>query len=66
MKNDNKYTVTGTDIDAVKKANENAGMSYNEVKEFLAKTTGGHGIDVYSDTDVEEVNEKNQQSQKKV
>lgn len=56
------YTVAGTNIDAVKRQNERSGMSYNEVKEFLAKTTGGHGTGIYSDTNVEEVKRKNQQS----
>ena len=38
--NDDTFTVTGTNIDAVKRQNERSGMSYNEVKEWLAKTTG--------------------------
>ena len=54
------FTVTGTNIDAVKRQNERSGMSYNEVKEWLAKTTGGHGTEIYSDTNVEEVKRKNQ------
>ncbi|MCR2821701.1 gamma-type small acid-soluble spore protein [Lederbergia panacisoli] len=56
------FTVAGTNIDAVKRANERSGMSYNEVKELLAKTTGGNGTWIYSDTNVEEVKRKNQQS----
>lgn len=60
----NKFTAAGTDIEAVKKANKNSGMSYNEVKEFLARTTGGHGTEIYSDTDLKDVNAQNQQSQK--
>lgn len=63
--NDDKFTATGTNIDAVKEANQNSGMSYNEVKEFLAKTTGGHGTEIYSDTNTEAVSEKNQQSREK-
>lgn len=61
---DNKFTAAGTDIEAVKKANKNSGMSYNEAKEYVAKTTGGHGTAIYSDTDLEEVSAQNQQSQK--
>jgi len=57
------FTVAGTNIDAVKRQNERSGMSYNEVKELLARTTGGHGTSIYSDTNVEEVKRKNQQSQ---
>jgi hypothetical protein len=66
MENNNNdhdtFTVAGTSIDAVKRQNERSGMSYNEVKELLAKTTGGHGTGIYSDTNVEEVKRKNQQS----
>lgn len=61
---DKQFTAAGTNIEAVKKANQNSGMSYNEVKEFLAKTTGGHGTEIYSDTDLEDVSAQNQQSQK--
>jgi len=56
------FTAAGTNIDAVKRQNERSGMSYNEVKELLAKTTGGHGTGIYSDTNIEEVRKKNQQS----
>jgi hypothetical protein len=54
------FTVAGTNIDAVKRQNERSGMSYNEVKELLARTTGGHGTRIYSDTNIEEVRRKNQ------
>ena len=63
--NHDTFTVTGTNIDAVKRQNERSGMSYNEVKEWLAKTTGGHGTGIYSDTNVEEVKRKNQPSMEK-
>jgi hypothetical protein len=65
MENNNNhdtYTMAGTDIGAVKRQNEHSGMSYNEVKEYLAKTTGGHGTKIYSDTNVEEVKRQNRQS----
>ena len=32
-----KYTVVGTDIDEVKRLNKNSGLTYNEVKQLLAK-----------------------------
>ena len=63
--NHDTFTVTGTNIDAVKRQNELSGMSYNEVKEWLAKTTGGHGTGIYSDTNVEEIKRKNQPSMEK-
>ncbi|TCN22589.1 gamma-type small acid-soluble spore protein [Mesobacillus foraminis] len=55
----NKYTTGGTDIESVKQQNANSGMSYNEVKAFLARTTGGHGTAGYSNTDVEQVKRNN-------
>ncbi|MGY0691911.1 hypothetical protein ACW2QC_03860 [Virgibacillus sp. FSP13] len=60
MMGNKKYTAAGTDIETVKQQNDDSGMSYNEAKEFIAKTTGGHGTGVYSDTDREEVRKKNQ------
>ncbi|RDW18332.1 gamma-type small acid-soluble spore protein [Oceanobacillus arenosus] len=57
-----KLTVVGTNIDAVKEQNEQSGMSYNEVKEWLAQTTGGHGTRIYRDTHIEEVKRDKQQS----
>lgn len=63
-KKDSELTAAGTDIEAVKKANKNSGMSYNEAKEFIARTTGGHGTEIYSDTNFEDVSAQNQQSQK--
>lgn len=56
-----KYTEAGTDIDVVKRQNDQSGMSYNEVKEYIAKTNGGYGTGIYSDTNREEVREENQQ-----
>lgn len=50
-----KYTAAGTDIESVKKQNTNSGMSYNEAKAFMARTTGGHGTAKYSNTNVEQV-----------
>ena len=60
--NQTTFTVAGTNIDAVKRQNERSGLSYNEVKELLAKTTGGQGTGIYSDTNLEELEKKNQQS----
>jgi lambda repressor-like predicted transcriptional regulator len=33
----NRYTVVGTDIEEVKRLNRQSGLSYNEVKQLLAK-----------------------------
>ncbi|WP_053366528.1 hypothetical protein [Bacillus sp. FJAT-27245] len=52
--NKKNFTTVGTDIEEVKRLNAESGLSYNEVKELLAKT-GGSGTAMYSDTDVEEV-----------
>lgn len=49
-----QYTVSGTNIEEVKRKNENSGLTYNEIKEMLAKT-GGQGTGVYSETNVDEV-----------
>ena len=56
----NKKNVTsaGTDIDEVKRKNAQSGLSYNEVKEMLAKT-GGQGTAVYTDTNSAEVQKNN-------
>jgi hypothetical protein len=62
VNNHDTFTVAGTNIDAVKRQNEQSGLSYNEVKELLAKTTGGHGTGIYSDTNIDEVKRKNQGS----
>ncbi|GAB3055564.1 gamma-type small acid-soluble spore protein [Virgibacillus ainsalahensis] len=59
--NNKKLTVAGTDIEAIKKQNEQSGMSYNEAKAWLARTTGGHGTGSYSDTNSEDIRKKNQQ-----
>ncbi|CAI8919068.1 hypothetical protein COM13_04970 [Bacillus pseudomycoides] len=37
MNKEKKYTVVGTDIDEVKRLNKNSGLTYNQVKELLAK-----------------------------
>jgi gamma type small acid-soluble spore protein len=54
---------SGTNIDAVKRQNERSGMTYNEVKQLLAQTTGGHGTWIYSDTNINEVKRKNMKSE---
>lgn len=53
-----KFTEAGTDIMEIKRQNEESGLTYNEVKEILAKT-GGTGTAIYSDTNMEEVKKKN-------
>lgn len=61
---DKKYTVVGTDIEAVKEQARNSGLSYNETIEWLARTTGGRDTRKYSDTDMEAIKQQNEQSEK--
>jgi len=63
-KKGDKYTVVGTDIEAVKEQARNSGLSYNEAIEWIAKTTGGRGTNVYSDTDIEAVKKQIKESEK--
>ncbi|MGG0240413.1 hypothetical protein [Bacillus rhizoplanae] len=37
MNKEKKYTVVGTNIDEVKELNKKSGLTYNEVKQLLAK-----------------------------
>ncbi|PEZ03307.1 hypothetical protein CN326_18435 [Bacillus sp. AFS018417] len=37
MDKEKKYTVVGTDIEEVKELNKKSGLTYNEVKQLLAK-----------------------------
>jgi hypothetical protein len=37
--NEKKVTVVGTDIEEVKRLNSQSGLSYNQVKQLLAKKT---------------------------
>ena len=46
QKNQPTYTVAGTNIEEVKRLNAQSGLSYNEVKELLARTTGGRGTKI--------------------
>ncbi|MFC7391764.1 gamma-type small acid-soluble spore protein [Scopulibacillus cellulosilyticus] len=55
-----KFTAAGTNIEEVKQLNAQSGMTYNEAKAYIAKTTGGHHTEIFSDTNVEEVKRKNQ------
>jgi pyrroline-5-carboxylate reductase len=57
----NRYTVVGTNIDEVKQQNAQSGLSYNQAKELLAKTTKGHGTAVYSNTDSQAIKNNLQQ-----
>lgn len=63
MEKNNKYTVAGTKIEAIKEQARRSGLSYNEAKEWIARETGGHGTHIYSDTDVAVVKEQNAQSE---
>ena len=55
--NNDQYTSVGTNINEVKRKNTASGLSYNEVKELLAKQ-GGQGTNIYSDTNVEDVRQQ--------
>ncbi|MBS4216057.1 MULTISPECIES: hypothetical protein [Neobacillus] len=35
--NQKRYSIVGTDIEEVKRLNKQSGLSYNEVKQLLAK-----------------------------
>lgn len=37
MSKEKTYTVVGTDIEEVKRLNKNSGLTYNQIKELLAK-----------------------------
>ena len=52
------FTVSGTNIAEVKRNNENSGLTYNEVKEILAKRTGNPDPGSYSQTDIKNVQNK--------
>ncbi len=49
---------SGTDVFHIKNKNAHSGMTYNEVKEYIARTTGGHDTKIYSNTNVDEVKAK--------
>ena len=49
------FTASGTNISDVKRNNENSGLTYNEVKEVLAKKTGNSDAGSYSQTDIKNV-----------
>ncbi|MDY0395706.1 hypothetical protein ACFSMW_19785 [Virgibacillus halophilus] len=41
-----------------------SGLTYNQAKAFIAKTSGGFGTNIYSDTNAEEVKQEIQNSGK--
>lgn len=63
MKKSDYIAPSGTNIDAVKRQNARSGLSYNEVKQQLAETTGGHDTARYSDTDIQAVQQQNNRSE---
>lgn len=58
--NNDNYTVVGTNIDEVKRLNAQSGLSYNEVKELLARTTGGSEKANYHNDNIEETKRMDQ------
>ncbi|GAA0447276.1 hypothetical protein GCM10008983_26590 [Lentibacillus halophilus] len=57
---ENKYATMSAET--IKEQSRRSGLSYNEAKAYIAKTTGGRGTNIYSDTDAEVVKRKNRQS----
>jgi len=53
------FTKSGTNIADVKSKNEHSGMTYNQVKKVLAKTTGNQDEGDYSQTDIANVKKNN-------
>lgn len=49
----NTFTESGTNVDDVKRKNEQSGMTYNEVKELLAKTIGSQDDGNYNENNLE-------------
>ncbi|GGE29335.1 hypothetical protein GCM10011391_04840 [Pullulanibacillus camelliae] len=58
-------TIAGTDINQVKEQNAQSGLSYNEAKAFIAKNMGGHGTEIFSDTDSLAIRQELQKDGKK-
>ncbi|WP_017380688.1 hypothetical protein [Paenisporosarcina sp. TG-14] len=54
------FTKSGTNITDVKSKNEQSGMTYNQVKNVLANTTGNKDEGNYSQTDIANVKKNNQ------
>lgn len=52
-----------TDTESIKEQSRRSGLSYNEAKKYIARSTGGHRTNVYSNTDIEAVKRKNQKSE---
>ncbi|MDY0406794.1 hypothetical protein P5G51_016785 [Virgibacillus sp. 179-BFC.A HS] len=51
------------DLAALQAQAQRSGLTYNQAKVYIAKTTGGHGTNIYSDTNVEEVKRQNSESE---
>ncbi|MUV36485.1 hypothetical protein JNUCC1_00287 [Lentibacillus sp. JNUCC-1] len=47
------------DEDEVLKQARTSGLTYNQAKAYIARTTGGKGTHIYSNTDTEAVRQKN-------
>ncbi|RBW69247.1 gamma-type small acid-soluble spore protein [Bacillus taeanensis] len=56
------FTVAGTNIDEVKQLNAQSGLSYNQVKEVLAKTTNITGAEIYGHQDFHNIRKEIEQS----
>lgn len=58
QQNHEAYTVSGTDIEEVKRNNENSGLTYSQVKELLAKKSGTKDMGSFSQTEIAAVKRK--------
>jgi hypothetical protein len=56
------FTVTGTNINDVKRQNEHSGLNYNVLNELFEKTTKGLSKEKNSSTKFENDKKKNEQS----
>lgn len=58
-----KYTA-GTNVEKIKEQARKSGLSYNEAKEWMAKSTGGRGTNVFSNTNIEAIKQQNERSER--
>lgn len=59
-----KYTMAGTNVEKIKEQARKSGLSYNEAKEWMAKSTGGRGTNVFSNTNIEAIKQQNERSER--
>lgn len=52
------YTQSGTDIEEVKRNNANSGLTFNEVKQLIAKTVGSEQAEFGSEPNIQNQQKK--------